>query len=135
MANDEPPKARGDETAMARSLALVRRPWVVVALIAFAVAVAAGAFVAGRAASSTRVGFMPAPVLAPAQAPAVLKVGDTAAAALPSLARPARKAHTAKAAKKHQISTARASSTPPASTPPAAPAHPATKPGYTIVGG
>ena len=131
-----PVKENGDETALARSLALVRRPRIIVAIVGVLLAIAVVAFFAGRAVAPTRTGELPSPALAPAPSAAVVHVGTTAAAALPALRPVAHKARPSRPA--HSTTTVRSTprTTPHTATQPVAPAKsPPATPGYTIVGG
>ena len=119
----------GEETALTRSLALGRTPWVAGAIAGITVAIAAIAFLAGHAAAPTRIGELPQPALAPAPPAAVVRLGDTTAPALPTLRAAAAKPSRAHAAKPKPSTPAAKTKSP---TPPA-PAP--TTPGYTIVGG
>jgi hypothetical protein len=119
----------GEATALTRSLALARTPWVAGAIAGITVAIAAVAFLAGHAAAPTRIGELPQPARAPALPAAVVRLGDTTAPALPTLRNAPAKPSRSHAAKPK-------SSTPPAKTKSPTPPAPApTTPGYTIVGG
>jgi hypothetical protein len=112
-----------EETALTRSLALARTPWVAGAIAGITVAIAAIAFLAGHAAAPTRTGELPQPTRAPALPAAVVRLGDTTAPALPAL-------RNAAAKPSHRV---RATKTKPSTSPARTPAP--TTPGYTIVGG